>query len=149
MPLGGESDSSLCSGEKGGPLQVEATAGTSASKACKDWLWSRVKDITGLSPISDESKLLPTISLSSGDTWDRTWFEDSSDFSTTSINSSSWLALVNGLLWSLVSGDDPTPPLSFDEFLDVSLSTVEDSGIFCTGGGFNLSLSRDDVVISS
>lgn len=68
--------------------------------------------------------------------------------SATSINSSSWLGLANGLLWPFVSGDDPTPPLSFEEVLGVSLSTGEDSGLFCTGG-LNLSLSIDDAVISS
>lgn len=67
--------------------------------------------------------------------------------SATSINSS-WLGLANGLLWSFVSGDDATPPLSFEKILGVSLSTGEDSGLFCTGG-LNLSLSIDDEVISS
>lgn len=87
--------------------------------------------------------------MSSGDTWDKTWFEDTSDLSATSINSSSWLGLADGLLWSFVSGDDPTPLLSFEEVLGVSLSTGEGSGLFCTGGGLNLSLSIDDAVISS
>lgn len=68
--------------------------------------------------------------------------------STTSINSSSWLGLANGLLWSFVSEDDPTPPLSFEELLGVSLRTGEDSGLFCTGG-LNFSLSIEDEVISS
>lgn len=67
--------------------------------------------------------------------------------SATSINSSSWLGLANGLLWSFVSEDDPTPPLSFEGVVGVSLST-DDSGLFCTGG-LNLSLSIDDAVISS
>ena len=104
-----------------------------------------------LSSISgDDSKLLPAISLSSGDKWGRTWFKDSSDFSTTSINSSSWLGLANALLRSFVSGDDSTPPLSLDGVLGVSLSTGEDSGLSCTEGGLNLSLGLgDDTVTSS
>lgn len=86
--------------------------------------------------------------MSSEETWDKTWFEDTSDLSANSINSSSWLGLADGLLWSFVSGDDPTP-LSFEEVLGVSSSTGEDSGLFCTGGGLSLSLSIDDAVISS
>lgn len=151
LSLGGELHSSLCSGEKFGPLQVEATAGTSASKEdCNNWLWSRVKDTRGLSSISgDDSKLLPAISSSSGDTCDKTWFEDSSDFSITSINSSPWFGLAEGLLWSFVSGDDPTLPLSFTGVLGMSLSTGEDSGLFCPGEELNLSLSLHDAVTSS
>lgn len=85
--------------------------------------------MVGLSSISrDDSTLLPYISLSSGDKWGRTWFEDSSDFSN-SINSSSWLGLANTLLRSFLSGDDPTLPLSPDEVLAVSLSTGENSGL--------------------
>lgn len=67
--------------------------------------------------------------------------------SATSINSSSWLGLANGLLWSFVSGDDPTPPLSFEEVLGVCLRTGEDSGLFCIGG-LNLSPSIDEVISS-
>lgn len=67
--------------------------------------------------------------------------------SATSINSSSWLGLANGPLWSFVSGDDPTPPLSFEEVLGVCLRTGEDSGLFCIGG-LNLSLSIDEVISS-
>lgn len=77
------------------------------------------------------------------------WFEDSSDFSTTSINSSSWFGLAKGLLWSFVAGDDPTLPLSFTGVLGMSLSTGEDSGLFCPGEELNLSLSLDDAVTSS
>lgn len=103
----------------------------------------------GLSSISgDDSKLLPATSLSSGDKWERTWFEDSSDFSTTSINSSSWFGLANAL-WSFVSGDDPTPPLSLDGVLGVSLSTGEESGLSCTGRGLNLSLGMGDDAVKS
>lgn len=105
----------------------------------------------GLSSISgDDSKLFPATSLSSGDKWERACFEDSSDFSTTSINSSSWLGLAN-TLWSFVSGDDPTPPpLSLDGVLGISRSTGEESGFSCTGRGLNLSLGLgEDTVISS
>lgn len=88
--LPGELDGSLCSGENCGPPQDEATAGISTvSKAACDWLWSRAKD-AGLSSTSgDNPKLLPATSLRSGDKWGRTWMEGSSDFSVTSINSSS------------------------------------------------------------
>lgn len=147
--LGGELDSSLCSGEKCGPLQVEGTTGPSTSKEVCDWLWSR--DTVGLSSISgDDSKLLPATSLSSGDRWERTCFEDSSDFSTTSINSSSWPGFAN-TLWSFGSGDDPTPPpLSPEGVLGISLSTGEESGLSCTGRGLDLSLDLgEDAVISS
>lgn len=103
-----------------------------------------------LSSISgDDSKLLPAISLSSGDTWDGIWFENSSDFSTTSINTSSWLGLPNALLWSFASGDD-LRHLSFNGVLGVSLSPGDDSGLSCTGRALNLSLSLgDDAVTSS
>lgn len=127
--LGGELDSSLRSGENCGPLQVEATAGTSSTEAC-NCLWSRIKETADLPSISgDDSKLLLAISLSSGDKWGRIWLEDSSAFSVTSIDSSSWLDLANTLLWSFVSGDDPTPPLSLEAVSGVSLITGEDSGL--------------------
>lgn len=147
--LGGELDSSLCSGEKCGSPQDEATVGTSASEETCDWFWSRVKDTSGLSSTSgDGSKLFPTISLSSGDKWNKTWLEDSSDFSI-SISSSSWFDLANVLLWSFVSGDDPAALLSFDGVSGVSFGTSEDSGLSCTGEGLNLSRSLGDDVLTS
>lgn len=60
----------------------------------------------------------------------------------------SWLGLANALLWSFVSGDDPTH-LSFVGVPGVFLSTGEDSGLSCTGGGLNLSLSLHETVTSS
>lgn len=74
----------------------------------------------------------------------------SSDFSTTSINSSSWLDVGNALFCSFVSGDDPAPLLSLDGVLGASLNTSEDSGLSCTGKGLNLSLCLGgDAVASS
>lgn len=74
----------------------------------------------------------------------------SSDFSTTSINSSSWLDVGNALFCSFVSGDDPVPLLSLDGVLGASLNTSEDSGLSCTGKGLNLSLCLGgDAVASS
>lgn len=126
---------------------MEVAAETSACRVC-DWLCSNVKETAGLSSISgDDSKLLPVISLVSGDKWGRGWLRDSSDFSATSIISSSWLFLASGLLWSFVSGDDPRPPLSLDGVRAASLNTGEKSDLSCTRG-LSLSLGGGDEAVA-
>lgn len=108
-----------------------------------------VKETAGISSASgDDSKLLPVISFISGDKWGRDWLKGSSALSTTSIISSSWLFLPNGLLWSFASGDDPTPPLSLEGVLAVSLNTGENSALFCPRG-LGLSLGLGDEATES
>lgn len=107
---------------------------------------SRADNTAGLSSISEDvSKLLEGISLCSGDKLGKTWLKGCSGFSI-SINSS-WLELSNDLFWSLVSGGDPAPLLSFNSTLGVSFSTAEDSGLSCVG--LYLSLGIEDKAATS
>lgn len=129
----GEPGGSGRSGEKRCPAQAGANAETSASEGACARLWSGATDTPDRAPVSgDDAEWPPGLSLHPGDNGGRSRPGSSSEFSTTSMASSSWRGPANEL-----DGAGGAP-----------LSAGENADLSCAGG-LSLSLTPGEATMAA